>query len=124
MKQRPGAKLPKVFHVNWFRENAEGHFIWPGFGDNCRVIDWILRRCNGEDIAQETPLGLIPKPGTINMEGLGSVDMEHLFDFSKADLEQETAEMEAYFAEQMPGQLPDFLQQELQSIKDRIAAMP
>jgi phosphoenolpyruvate carboxykinase (GTP) len=124
MKQRPGAKLPKVFHVNWFRENAEGHFIWPGFGDNCRVIDWILRRCNGEDIAQETPLGLIPKPGTINMEGLGSVDMENLFDFSKADLEQETAEMEAYFAEQMPGQLPDFLQQELQSIKDRIAAMP
>ena len=124
LKQRPGAKLPKVFHVNWFREDDAGHFIWPGFGENCRVIDWILRRCDGEDIAQETALGLIPKPGTIDMEGLDvEVDMEHLFDFSKSDLEQEVAEMEGYFDEQMPGQLPDFIQLELQNLKDRIAAM-
>ena len=123
LQDRPGVKLPKIFHVNWFRTNAEGHFIWPGFGENCRVLDWVCRRCDEKDIAQETALGLIPKPGTINVEGLGPIDMEHLFDFGKADLTQEVADMEAYFAEQLPGQLPAFIQEQLQALKDRIAKM-
>lgn len=123
LKNHPGAKLPKVFHVNWFREDEAGHFIWPGFGDNCRVIDWVLRRCDGEDIAQETALGLIPKPGTINTDGLPPVDMDHLFDFTKAQLEQEIADTEAYFDEQMPGQIPAFIQQELDNFKARVAKM-
>ena len=124
LQDRPGIKLPKIFNVNWFRTDEHGHFIWPGFGENCRVLDWILRRCDGEDVAQDTPLGRIPKPGTINTEGLGSIDMEHLFDFSKEDLEGEVRDMEAYFAEQLPGQLPPFIQDELQAFKDRIAKMP
>ena len=71
----------------------------------------------------ETPLGHVPKPGSLNLEGLGEVDVEHLFDYSKADLEQEVAEMQAYFDEQMPGQLPAFIQKEIQNFKDRIAKM-
>ncbi len=124
LQDRPGVKLPKIFHVNWFRVDDHGKFIWPGFGENCRVIDWICRRCDGEDIAEETALGLIPKPGTLNLTGIESVDVEHLFDFSKADLEQEVVDMEAYFEEQLPGQLPQFIKDELKAFKERIAKMP
>ncbi len=56
-------QMPKFFHVNWFRLNAQGKFLWPGFGENIRVLDWIFRRCNGEDIAMKSPVGLLPKPG-------------------------------------------------------------
>ena len=55
--------MPKFFHVNWFRLNEQGKFMWPGFGENIRVLDWIFRRCNGEDIAMKSPVGLLPKPG-------------------------------------------------------------
>ena len=123
LKDRPGVKLPKIFHVNWFRVDKDGKFIWPGFGENCRVLDWICRRCDGDDIARETALGLIPNPGVINTKGLGDVDMEHLFDFSKAELEQEVAELEAYFDEQLPGQLPQFIVDEKEALKQRIAKM-
>ena len=56
-------QLPRIFHVNWFRTDESGQFLWPGFGQNIRVIDWILRRCKGEDIAVESPIGFVPKPG-------------------------------------------------------------
>jgi phosphoenolpyruvate carboxykinase (GTP) len=56
-------QMPRIFHVNWFRTDENGKFLWPGFGENIRVIDWILRRCKGEDIAVETPIGFVPKPG-------------------------------------------------------------
>ena len=123
LRKKPDVKLPRVFHVNWFRENEKGEFIWPGFGENCRVLEYILRRCDGEDIAVETPIGLIPKPGMINTEGLGDVDMEHLFDMSKEELETEVKEMEAYFDEQLPGQLPKEILGELEAFKERIAKM-
>ncbi len=61
---------PKIFHVNWFRTDDEGHFIWPGFGDNMRVVMWILARCAGEVDAVETPIGYVPKPEDIDIEGL------------------------------------------------------
>ena len=66
---------PKIFHVNWFRTDDEGHFIWPGFGDNMRVLLWILARCEGKADAVETAIGYVPKPEDINIEGLDiSVD--------------------------------------------------
>ncbi len=61
---------PKIFHVNWFRTDDEGNFIWPGFGDNLRVLDWILARCEDRVDAVETPIGFVPKPEDINIEGL------------------------------------------------------
>ena len=63
---KPDRHLPKIFHVNWFRLDEQGNFMWPGFGDNIRVIDWICRRCNGEEIAQLSPIGLIPTPGNFS----------------------------------------------------------
>ena len=123
LQNRPGAKLPKIFHVNWFRKDENGKFIWPGFGDNLRVIDWVLKRCDGEDIAKPSPLGYIPKPGSINTDGLSGLDMEALFAQSKAELEADVADTAEYFDDQMPGQLPAPIKAELDALKDRIAKM-
>src|SRR3712207_7910756 len=68
--EREGAQLPKIFMVNWFRKDDEGRFLWPGFGENSRVLAWIFRRCDGEAEAVETPIGLVPTPESIDTEGL------------------------------------------------------
>jgi len=62
--------MPKIFHVNWFRQDEDGNFMWPGFGDNMRVLDWVLERCRGNAPAQETPIGYVPAAGSININGL------------------------------------------------------
>lgn len=124
LQERPGVKLPKIFHVNWFRKDEAGNFVWPGFGDNVRVIDWILRRCDGEDIADKTPLGYVPKPGTMNLDGLSGIDTEALFRVSKVDLEEDVADTEKYFENQLDGKLPAPLKAELKALKERIAQMP
>ncbi|MBS7457505.1 phosphoenolpyruvate carboxykinase (GTP) [Coralloluteibacterium stylophorae] len=67
---RPGAKLPRIFHVNWFRRDADGDFLWPGFGDNMRVLEWILRRVDGEVGVVETPIGGLPRVDDLDMHGL------------------------------------------------------
>ncbi len=67
---KPGAKLPKIFHVNWFRKGEDGKFLWPGFGDNMRVLEWILGRCNGDEGAEETPIGNLPRAQDLNLAGL------------------------------------------------------
>jgi phosphoenolpyruvate carboxykinase (GTP) len=68
--RREGAKLPKVFYVNWFRKDDDGKFLWPGFGENSRVLAWIVRRCEGRADAVETPIGLVPAPGALETDGL------------------------------------------------------
>jgi len=70
MSEREGADLPKIFLVNWFRKDADGRFLWPGFGDNSRVLEFIFRRCDGEGEVAETPLGLVPTPEAIDTHGL------------------------------------------------------
>ena len=70
MGERLGDKAPKIFNVNWFRLDDEGHFIWPGFGENMRVLEWIINRCEGKADAVETPIGYEPKPEDINLEGI------------------------------------------------------
>nr|WP_319489829.1 phosphoenolpyruvate carboxykinase (GTP) [uncultured Caproiciproducens sp.] len=70
MGEKLGDKAPKIFNVNWFRLDDEGHFIWPGFGDNLRVLEWIINRCEGKADAVETPIGFVPKAEDINLEGL------------------------------------------------------
>ena len=122
LQKHRAVHMPKVFHINWFRKEG-GKFIWPGFGDNIRVLDWIFRRCEGENIAQPSPLGLIPKAGTINTEGLEGVDMRRLFDAPKVELQGEVAAIERYFEEQIPGQVPPVIQQQLQAFKARVEAM-
>ena len=67
---QPGAKLPKIFHVNWFRKGDDGKFLWPGFGDNLRVLEWIIGRCAGSEDALETPIGNLPRADDLNLDGL------------------------------------------------------
>jgi len=68
--EHPGAQLPRIFYVNWFRKDEDGSFMWPGFGENSRVLEWIFNRCNDSADAVETPIGLVPAPGSLNMDGL------------------------------------------------------
>ena len=71
--RRAGAKLPKVFMVNWFRKDDEGRFLWPGFGENSRVLAWVAERCDGRGEAEETPIGLVPAEGGDRHLGAGRV---------------------------------------------------
>src|SRR3954464_7818013 len=75
-KEHDAASLPKIFCVNWFRKDQEGKFLWPGFGENSRVLEWVFRRCDGEGQATETPIGLVPKAGDIDVDGLDVSDAQ------------------------------------------------
>ena len=86
-----GDKAPKIFNVNWFRLDEDGKFMWPGFGDNFRVLEWIIKRCEGKADAVETPIGYLPRPEDINLEGL-DMDMETLKKILTVDNEKWTAE--------------------------------
>ena len=103
--------LPKIFHVNWFRKNDQG-FLWPGFGENLRVLDWIIRRCQNKIEAKETPIGYIPIKEDINTSGLDITD-ENLNALFAIDPEQWLVEMDAIkeyfneFGKRVPGQLLD-----------------
>ncbi len=72
--ERKGAKLPRVYYVNWFRKNAAGKFLWPGFGENGRVLKWVFERCAGKANGHETPIGIVPGPNDLDLGGLG---LEH-----------------------------------------------
>ncbi len=87
-------KLPKVFHVNWFRQNAEGDFLWPGFGENLRVLEWIIERCEDRLGAVETPIGFLPNVSDLNTADL-DISAENLEALTTIDVEQWRAEMDA-----------------------------
>jgi phosphoenolpyruvate carboxykinase (GTP) len=82
--EREGAELPRIFYVNWFRKGADGKFLWPGFGENSRVLEWVFRRCEGATDAIETPIGLLPAEGAINTEGL-NIDEEAMRELLSVD---------------------------------------
>ena len=122
MGKKLGDKAPKIFNVNWFRTDDEGHFIWPGFGDNMRVLMWILDRCEGKADAVETAIGYEPKPEDINLEGL-NIDLDTLKDLLTVDpqLWKEDADgIEAFYAK-FGDKLPAKLREELNSLKDRLS---
>lgn len=125
LENKKDAKLPKIFHVNWFRKDEAGEFVWPGFGDNLRVLDWVLRRCDGEGVAIETPLGFVPGEDGLNMDGLReeTVNRDWLFKLSKQELQDDLEETEWYFDTQFPGQLPAAVLEELEAARQRIADM-
>lgn len=120
-----GDKAPKIFNVNWFKKDAEGHFMWPGFGDNMRVLDWIINRCEGAVDADETAIGYLPKPEDINIEGLeGEVDLDKMKALVAVDKDlwkKEIAEMRRYYDEDIKakgGKIP----QALYDVLDKIEA--
>lgn len=122
--EKPPHKVPKIFHVNWFRTNEQGKFLWPGFGENIRVLDWIFRRLDGDDsIVDKTPIGLIPKPGSINSEGLKPVDWNQLLSIPKDYWTEDCEETKNFFEEQIGIDLPDAVKRELAAQADRIKNM-
>lgn len=112
---------PKIFNVNWFRTDSEGHFIWPGFGDNMRVLDWILKRCEETVDADETAIGYVPKPEDINLEGC-SVDEETLKCLLNVDTETWKKEAEGIkeFYKKFGDRLPKELEEELSALESRL----
>ena len=110
---------PKIFHVNWFRTDDEGHFIWPGFGDNMRVVMWILARCAGEVDAVETPIGLVPKPEDINIEGLDGVTVDtvkNLLTIDKQSWLEDVENIKAFY-KQVGDRVPKEMYDELATLE-------
>ncbi len=112
---------PKIFHVNWFRTDSEGHFIWPGFGDNMRVLEWIIKRCEGQADAQETAIGYLPHPEDLNVEGL-DISMDTLKDLLSVDpaLWLEDVEGIKQFYAKIGDHMPKELLDELSDLETRL----
>ncbi len=116
------ANKPKIFNVNWFRTDDEGHFIWPGFGDNMRVLDWIIDRCEDKVDAVETPIGYVPKAEDINIEGLEDVTLDTIKELLTIDVEnwkKEAEGIEGFYGELT--RVPKELYDELAKLKANLA---
>ena len=127
MGEKLGDKAPKIFNVNWFKQDENGNFIWPGFGDNMRVLDWIIKRCEGKVDAVETPIGYLPKKGDINLKGIEDEVTSEVEDKLLAvdiDLwKKEIAEMRRYYNDDIKakgGNIPQALYDELDKIEARL----
>jgi phosphoenolpyruvate carboxykinase (GTP) len=120
---QPGAKLPKVFHVNWFRKDKDGKFLWPGFGNNMRVLEWMLKRVTSAADAIETPIGNLPRAEDLNLDNLELADgaLHELFRVDNADWRDEQAAIGKYLAG-YGTHLPDALKAEHQRIVDALDA--
>lgn len=119
--QAAGGQPPKVFHVNWFRKDSNGKFLWPGYGENIRVLDWVLKRVNGEECYKQTAIGYVPTDDGLNMENLtDKLNLSELFSIPKEFWTKEVKDIEQYFDEQVGSDLPTEISHELDSLKHRI----
>ena len=114
---------PLIFHVNWFRKNKEGKFLWPGFGDNMRVLKWIIDRCEGKSGAEKTPIGCIPRPEDLDLEGLEGVFPEQIKELLsvKSDEWQTELEGQKKFFETLQPDMPEALLAEREKVAQRFA---
>jgi phosphoenolpyruvate carboxykinase (GTP) len=101
---------PKIFHVNWFRKGADGKFLWPGYGENVRVLKWILERVEGRGAAQETPIGHVPTRGALTLDGMNisKETVDQLMRVDPEDWEQELVDTKEFFhkfGDRLPGEL-------------------
>ena len=116
------ANPPKFFHVNWFRTDENGNFVWNGFGDNMRVLDWIVKRCEGEVEAKETPIGFMPYPRDINIDGMENFDVNKLtsiLDVNVKEWKKEAAEITEFF-KKFGDKLPEKLNKQLRILKSKL----
>ncbi|NLW54151.1 MAG: phosphoenolpyruvate carboxykinase (GTP), partial [Clostridiaceae bacterium] len=116
------SKLPKIFSVNWFRRDSDGHFLWPGFGENSRVLAWVVGRCAGTAGADKTAIGYLPRVEDLDLTGLeiDPADMEEVLRVDKDAWLQESEQIEENFksyGERMPQELFD----ELEALKKRLS---
>ncbi|MEP6975960.1 MAG: phosphoenolpyruvate carboxykinase (GTP), partial [Spartobacteria bacterium] len=114
---------PLIFHVNWFRKNAEGKFLWPGFGDNMRVLQWIVERCEGRGSAAETPIGCVPRPEDLDLEGLEGMSAEKLTELLSVNPEEWATESagQAEFFQSLGPNVPEELLAEQKKVAEKFA---
>jgi phosphoenolpyruvate carboxykinase (GTP) len=114
-------KLPRIFYVNWFRKDASGRWLWPGFGENSRVIAWAFRRCDDAAEAEETPIGLVPAAGALDVEGLdvAEADLADLLRVDPAEWHEELPSMHEHFAK-FGDQLPPQLRRQLEALEEKL----
>jgi phosphoenolpyruvate carboxykinase (GTP) len=123
MGRREGARLPRIFHVNWFRKGEDGAFLWPGFGDNSRVLAWIFRRCEETAEARETPVGLVPAEGALDTSGL-DISAEAVAKLLKVDPEEWKAQLPQVreHLAKFGDRLPDEIKAQLDALERRLDA--
>jgi phosphoenolpyruvate carboxykinase (GTP) len=123
--RRKGAQLPRIFYVNWFRKGEDGKFLWPGYGENSRVLEWMFRRCEGKAPAVETEIGLLPPlgEGGIDTDGLDVSEeaMAKLLEVDFAGWKQQLPQMHEHYAE-FGSKLPAELHAELDRLDARLHA--
>lgn len=120
-KQTDSSLLPKIFHVNWFRKNPEGKFLWPGYGENSRVLKWMFERCDGQGLFKKTPIGILPTADGLDLQGLNvpKSDMEALLHIDNNLWQEEANELERYFS-MFGDRLPQGLTNEIQALRNRL----
>jgi phosphoenolpyruvate carboxykinase (GTP) len=121
-RAKPGT-LPRIFHVNWFRKGEDGRFLWPGYGENSRVLEWIFRRCAGDADAHETALGLVPAGGDLYTGGLDvdASDLEAVLTVDDDELRDQLPQLEEHLAI-FGDRLPDEIRAQFEALKQRLGA--
>ncbi|KAK0411233.1 hypothetical protein QR680_005553 [Steinernema hermaphroditum] len=122
--EKPGRKMPKIFGVNWFRTSEKGDLLWPGFGENIRILEWIQKRCDADAPANlvESPIGLLPTKTDVNLEGL-KVDWEQLMSVPKPFWKEYSAAVKDYFARQLNKEMPEEIRTELENQLNKVKTM-
>jgi phosphoenolpyruvate carboxykinase (GTP) len=121
-KMHDASKLPRIFYVNWFRRDADGGFLWPGFGENSRVLKWVIERLEGTAAAEETPVGHVPTPESLDVAGLGLTreQVEQALRVDKGEWQAEVPQITEWF-EKFGDKLPSTLWDELEILTSRLA---
>ena len=121
-KQKP-ENLPKIFYVNWFKKDNQGNFLWPGFGENCRVLKWMFESIQGKEVKEKSAIGYIPRLNTLDISGLNFSEkhLKKLFEIDQKAWRKELDELREYFT-LFKDQLPDEISQELDSLEKRLAS--
>jgi phosphoenolpyruvate carboxykinase (GTP) len=120
--KRP-VKLPKVFHVNWFRKDEQNKFMWPGFGENVRVLDWVLKRVESGDNDKgtvKTEIGYVPAKNSFNLDGLDSINWDELFRIDRPFWAEETASLRKYLNDNIGSDLPKEIREQLDQLESRV----
>jgi phosphoenolpyruvate carboxykinase (GTP) len=120
-RRADAAKLPRIFYVNWFRKGEDGHFLWPGYGENSRVLEWVFRRCAGDAGARETPIGLVPSEGDLYTGGLDTPveDLEAVLSVNRDELREQLPQVKEHFAI-FGDRLPAELRAQLEALERRL----
>ena len=122
-REHDHAKLPRIFYVNWFRKGPGGNFLWPGFGENSRVLEWVFRRCEGRAEAVDTPIGRLPTPGSLDLDGIevSEQDLAELLRVDAAEWLEELPSLREHLAT-FGAQLPEELSAQLAALESRLRA--